>query len=376
MKRRITWIFLAGLFFGGLQPIPLQAQIGLDVGGYMQSWYIARQSNEMLTTSQGGVSIAGTETIETQGFRLRRARLMTRGSINETFSATTWVEFSGSSPSLLCFYADARLKPWFTLRIGQIMMPGQSYDTARNASSWLLFYERPAITTALSNAMGYSAFRDVGIMAYGQKGRLWYGVHAGNGAGRFNQAGSTITQRKAGGGLYGARIDWEMADGLILGGHVSTNQQRSVVQSGIGPFDINRTSYSLRAATNNLGIGGLFSQVEYMALTSKDANRGLLVNEDGEYRLHGFYAELGYRITQDWRILGRYDEMTEKPGQAVLPSTGRSFTNNYTLGFSRFIFDDNKEIARIHLNYAFGKTGPMDLENSILLLVFQLRFIP
>tara|TARA_R100001143_G_C3361345_1_gene136832 strand:+ start:3110 stop:4246 length:1137 start_codon:yes stop_codon:yes gene_type:complete len=353
------------------------AQIKLDVGGYMQNWVIANQSTDVLTPSQGNLAILGSKTNKTQGFRIRRARITAKGSIGDKFSTTTWIEFAGSTPSLLDFHVDAHIRPWFNIRLGQFMMPGQSFDTSRLVSSKLIFYERAPITTTFSDRMGYSAFRDVGIMAYGQHGRLWYGVHASNGSGRFNYASSTITERKAGGGLYGARVDWELFDGFTLGSHIATNQQRDVVQSGSEPFDIDRTSWSLRAATNNLGINGLFSQLEYMSLTGKENSRGVNLNVDGDYKLHGFYAELGYRITREWHLLGRYDEMIQKPGQGGLEQTWNRYgQNNYTFGISRYIYDGNAELVRAHLNYSFGESGPMDLNNSILVAVFQLRFIP
>lgn len=353
------------------------AQIKMDVGGYMQNWYIANQSTEILTTTQGDLQVLGSETIQSQGFRIRRARMTARGRIGDHFSATTWIELAGSTPSLLDFHVDAHIRPWFNIRVGQFMMPGQSFDTSRLVSSRLIFYERAPITTTLSNAMGYSAFRDVGIMAYGQSGGLWYGIHAGNGAGRFNYAGSSITERKPGGGLYGVRIDWELVDGFTIGSHLATNQQRDVVQSGAGPFDINRTSWSLRAVTNNLGLDGIFSQIEYMSLTGKDDSRGVNLSDDQNYKLHGFYAELGYRLTREWHLLGRFDEMVQKPGQSGLSQSFERFgQNNYTIGVSRYIYDGNTELVRIHLNYSFGETGPMDLDNSILVAVFQLRFIP
>ncbi|MCC5941598.1 MAG: hypothetical protein JJU37_08665 [Balneolaceae bacterium] len=377
MKRKLSaplTTLLATLF---LFVPAVQAQLSVDVGGYLQSWYIANQSTEVVTTSQGMLPVLGTETIETQGFRLRRARILTRANINDTFSVTSWIELAGTSPSLLCFYADARIRPWFVVRVGQIMMPGQSWDTANNASSWLLFYDRAPITTTLSNVMGYSAFRDVGVMVHGRQGRFYYALQAGNGAGRFNQAGSNITQRKAGGGLYGARFDFEIVDGLTLGSHFATNQQRDVVLSGTGPFDIDRTSYSFRVATDNFAVDRLFSHFEYMSLTGKDDSRGLQLNQNEEYNLHGFYAQIGYRITREWHVIGRYDEMTEKPGQAgINVDYDRIFSNNYVFGISRYIFDGNREIMRAHLNYGFGQSGPMDLDNSILVLVFQLRFIP
>jgi hypothetical protein len=346
----------------------LRAQINLDVGGYMQTWYIADEQHEQLDTNG---DIYDTTV---QGFRIRRARTVARGQINDHFSAATWIEFAGSSPSLLCFYGDAHIAPWLNIRLGQFIMPGQSFETGRLASSQLIFYDRAAITSALSRQMGFDFFRDIGVMAYGRYGSLWYGIHASNGTGRFQQAGSNITERKSGGGIYGGRVDIQVFDGFTLGGHLSTNQQRDVVQNGTGPFDINRTSYSVRAVTNNLGINGLFSQFEYMHLTSKDSNGNTTLDSNGEYNLNGFYAELGYRITPVWHITGRYDEMTQTPGQAF--DTGRFHSNRYVLGLSRYIRHDGNEIVRAHLNYSFGQSGPMELSDSIILLVFQLRFLP
>lgn len=355
------------------------AQIKLDLGGYMQNWYIANQSIDKLESSlAGGEPTTSIHSTDINGFRIRRARLSARGQINDTFSVTTWIEFAGNTPSLLDFHLDVRFRPWFNLRVGQFIMPGQSHDTSRLSSSRLIFYERVPITTRLSTVMGYTAFRDIGVMAYGQHGRLWYGIHAGNGGGRFVHAGSTITERKAGGGLYGARIDYSLMDGLTLGGHISTNKQQDVVRSGSAPYDINRNSWSLRLATNDFGIDGLFTQFEYMSLKADDENMGFVAINDGKYELHGFYGEIGYKLTHEWHVLARYDEMIEKPKQLsqhiIAP---RAQINNYTVGLSRFIFNEGgAEIARLHLNYSFGESGPIDSNNSILVAVLQLRFIP
>lgn len=356
-------------------PFTTNAQISLDLGGYMQTWYIANQSTEVVTPSQGMLPVLGTKTIETQGFRLRRARLTARGSLNETFSATTWIEFAGSSTQLLDFYINADIKPWLNLRIGQMIMAGQTYNTARLVSSRLMFYERPAITGRVSGAMGYSAFRDIGLMVHGQYGRLWYGINAGNGTGRFQQSGTNITERDAGGGLYGARADFELLDGITIGGHFSTNQQRNVVQNNTGPFDIDRISYSGRFATNEVGFKNLFTHFEYTFLEGKDEQ--ITGGQADTYKLHGLYAQAGYRLSKEWQVLGRYDEIVEKDGitQSIFDGP-RTATNHYTFGLSRLIFHEDKEIARTHLNYSFGESGPADLGHSALVLVFQVRFIP
>ena len=343
------------------------AQTTLDLGGYMQTWYIANQQTEFSTG----------ETINTNGFRLRRARITARGELNERFSATIWTDLAGSNNILLDFYADAKFHPAFNIRFGQFIMPGQSFDTARLVSSRLIFWERPGVSTALASGMGFDAFRDIGVMVYGRHKNLWYGVHAGNGTGRFTQAGTHITQRKAGGGLYGARVDYELSHGLTIGGHISTNQQRDVVERDVGPFDIDRTSRSLRIAKNNLGIDRLYTQFEYMWLQANDDSYGVRTGLDGTYDLDGFYVEIGYGITKKWHILGRYDRMNQEPGQAGGFTAADSFKRDqFTLVITRFLFHNDREIFRAHLNYALGSSSPDDLNSHILVLVMQLRFIP
>lgn len=356
-------------------PHQVAAQTKLDVGGYLQTWYIINQKQDILHTSMGNLPVLNVQSEQTSGFRIRRARLMAKGSLNETFSVTTWMEFTTRTPSMLDFYADAKLSEAFSLRAGQIMMPGQSYDTSRRVSSKLPFYERPSITTKTSSLMGYDTFRDIGLMAYGQVGKLWYGVQFSNGLGRFQQAGTSFSQRDFGSGLYGGRVDFKIINGLEIGAHLATNQQRNLVQNDSEPIDINRTSWSIRGSMDGHLIPKFYAQAEYIHFRSKDDHWGVTTDPDNKYRLAGFYAEAGYRITQDWHILGRYDEINEEPDQSLV-TTAESFSNQYTVGITRFIRENQKEIVRIHLNYSFGEYGPMDLEESILLLSFQLRFIP
>ncbi len=355
-------VVMAGIFSGSVH-----AQISLDVGGYIQTWYIADQKTEL------GENLEA----RTNGFRLRRSRLTARGTINETFSATTWLDFAGGSNVLLDFHMDARIRPWLNFRAGQFIMPGQSFDTARLVSSRLFFYERPGVTTALASGMGYDAFRDIGVMVHGSWNGLWYGIHAGNGAGRFTQAGTQISERDAFGGLYGVRLDYTITDGITLGGHISTNQQRNVVQSGSDPFDIDRTSWSLRFHSENILADRLYTQFEYMRMDVHDGSRGVALNQDDEYDLHGFYAEAGYGITREWHVLARFDQFVQKPGQGgVFRGADRFDRDSITLGVTRYVFHENREIARFYLNYNLGESNPGGLSSHAVVLVMQLRFIP
>lgn len=364
MKHTIKSCLLTIAF---LVPSIATAQISLDVGGYMQTWYITNQQTELTSG----------ETMGTHGFRLRRARITARGDISDRISTKIWTELAGSDNILLDFYADAKFHPAFNIRLGQFIMPGQSYDTARLVSSKLVFWERPGVSPALASGMGYDAFRDIGVMVYGRHKKLWYGIHAGNGAGRFTQAGKHITERKAGGGLYGARVDLEILPGLSLGGHISTNQQRDVTERGTGPFDINRSSASVRIATSDIGIDRLYTQFEYMGMRVNDESRGVQTAPNGDYDLDGFYAEIGYGITKEWHILGRYDRMKQNPDQSTEFSEYESLQQDqFTLGLTRYMFHNDREIARAHLNYAVGNSSPGSLDSHIIVLVMQFRFIP
>lgn len=366
MKQIIKSFLITGIFLISTTATA-NAQISLDVGGYLQTWYISDQQTELTPG----------EEVNTHGFRLRRARITARGDISDRISTKIWTELSGSDNILLDFYADVRLHPALNIRLGQFIMPGQSYDSGRLVSSKLRFWERPGISTALAKGMGYDAFRDIGVMAYGRYKNLWYGVHAGNGAGRFTQAGSNITERKPGSGLYGGRIDVEILPGLTLGGHLSTNQQRDVVEQGAGPFDIDRTSASIRISSSGVGADRLHTQFEYMGLRVNDDSRGVQTDPDGNYDMDGYYAELDYGITKEWHILGRYDRMEQSPGQADnFSPDGILERNQVTFGISRYLFHDEREIARAHLNYARSHTDPGSLDSHIVVLVMQLRFIP
>lgn len=105
MEKAIKGFLFAIIF---LAATTATAQTNLDVGGYLQTWYIADQQTELLSG----------ETINTQGFRLRRARITARGELNDRFSATIWTDFAGGDNVLLDFHADVRFHPAFNIRFG------------------------------------------------------------------------------------------------------------------------------------------------------------------------------------------------------------------------------------------------------------------
>ncbi len=327
------------------------AQVDLRMGGYMQAWYIPM---EYVETS--------VDTTDNYGFRVRRARMTGTAQINDRYSATIWYEFAGPTNNLLDFYFDARFSSSFNIRVGQFIPAGQTHDTARLVSSRLLLVERPVMTRALATNMGYNAFRDIGIMAYGTHGIFWYGVHAGNGTGRFNQTGTNISSRTPGSGLYGARVDATPIDGLTIGAHASINHQRDFSLNGSAPYDINSRSVSGRILVDGLILPALYKQAEF-AMGVRDDTQN--------FDYQGWYAELGYRVTDNLDVLVRYDVYEEE-------QSGTTIRENQAinLGLLQYIKHDNREIARFGLNYRRGTNGPGDFDNYAITAWFQVRFIP
>mgnify|MGYP000394769393 CR=1 FL=1 len=327
------------------------AQVKADIGGYGQVWGIVTDKVE--SDSDGVIR-------EVNGYRLRRGRLYARTRINEMFSATVWLELSTPDRALLDYYFDVHLKPWLNIRAGQFIMSGQTHDTARLFSSLLLFHERAPITTQLSSIMGFNAFRDIGVMAYGSHGRLWYGIHAGNGTGRFTNAGTNITQRKTGDGLYGIRLDYEIVDGITLGGHASMNRQNDLIIGSNAPVDVDRTSYSLRLATDGFGIDRLFTQIEYAAGKQNDTQ---------VFDFDGYYAQVGYKMTPDFYFMIRKEQFRR------VPEAGPRYKDDsITLGGLYFFKQNDREVARLGLNYQFGKIKPLNADTSLILAWLQVRF--
>ncbi|NBC64746.1 MAG: hypothetical protein GVY07_03645 [Bacteroidetes bacterium] len=361
-------------FFIQFYPHQTYSQAGVEFGGYLQAWYIANHDEDVLYTSTGNLPVLNVQTEHSSSFKIRRARLTAKGTISESFSIRSWVELTAENRSLLDLYLDAKLSEKLTLRFGQMVMPGQSYDTSRHFSSKLLLVERPSVTTKISSMMGYNAFRDVGIVAYGTLGKLWYGFQISNGLGRIHQSGFTFFDRNFGSGLIGGRVDYEIIEGVELGAHLSTNQQRNLIQHGSEPIDINRTSWSLRASFENLLVPGFFANAEYISFHANDDNWDISSTHGEPFSLSGFYTLTGYNISRNWNISARFDQLTENSGK--LTATPDFSSVQYTFGVTRLIHHNSSEIARLHLDYSFSESGPMDLNESMIVLALQLKFIP
>jgi hypothetical protein len=346
-------LILTGMFLSlSLFPVEADAQAKLNVGGYMQTWLVLNEHQER----------AGDD-YDTWGFRIRRARLTAQADITDVYSVTTWLEFAGPQANLLDFFVAGKFSTLFNLRVGQFRPPAQTYDTGILSSARLIFYERPLITTRLAGIMGYDAYRDIGAMVYGSTDKLWYGVYLGNGLGRFTHAGSNILSRDFSGGVYGGRFDFTPADGLTIGVHLAFNSQQNVVVGGGAPYDIDRLSYSVRLAADNLGFTEkIFTQFEYAGGNVDDTN---------EYDFNGWYLEAGYKLYPRFHLLARYDTYRETYSVGT-----DSDADNVTVGIIHYHMHEGKELIRSGINYSFGQSNPGSLNRHAFILWFQIRFIP
>ncbi len=332
--------------------LPKSSFAGPDVrlGGYMQGWMHYSYEEDQKPRE------------DVWGYRLRRARLAALTRITDDLSASTWLEFAGSQNTLLDFHFDYRFAGDSHIRVGQFRPHGQPYDTGVLGSAGLIFAERPPITTFLASNMGFDAFRDIGLMVYGNYDQIYYAIHATNGHGRFTQAGTNISQRSFGSGSYGGRLDIDITENLLIGGHASLNQQRDVVLNQSEPYDIDRYSASLRIVTDELLLSRFTTQSEFI-IGSRD--------DDAEFSYDGLYTEIGYNLQEDLQLLTRLDYLAERP-------TGNGdddLTRAVTLGAMKLFHHNDSEVARILANYNIAQL-PDDQLRHMATLVLQVRFIP
>jgi hypothetical protein len=344
------------------------SQTEIRTGGFVKTWFLSHHSQEPMLGSDRNSSVTGV--------RVRKARLTLQADINQTFSTVTWFDFTAPDNNLLDFYVNADFSDSFRLRAGQFIMPGQAYDSGRRLATQMSLYEWPVVTTTLSSAMGFNAFRDIGVMAHGDIGRLYYGVHASNGFGRYTHAATQIQSRSAGSGLYGGRADYRLFDEVTIGAHYSINRQNDVVISGSDPFDLDRTSYSFRLATDDFLIPGIYTETEWMKLNVRDDNYNVALDNNGLHQMHGFYSKIGYRLTASWNLHGRFDQMVQKPGQTgAEPAIQRDRINRYTAGATYFLRYEGDPYGRVLMNYSTSDRLPGEDRTHLFVVVLQLLFI-
>jgi hypothetical protein len=359
----------------------------VKIRGYLQDWVYLEQQVPALKNP-------GVEQSQ-WGFRLRRARLIAESNMSDNFEAYTCFEFADAQKNLLDFRIRAKIIPEFNIAIGQFTTPGTMWETSSQPSDKIPMFELSDVAIKLSSNMGLDNYRDVGMEFYGAYSVLKYRAFIGNGNGRLFYANNNIFNRKMGQGFYGIRFDLEPVKGLSIGAHYSSNVQDSVISSNsTTPANMDRSSYSVNLNTDGFGISGLFTQFGYGNGNFKIFSSSLAASTfKNEY--NGFCAMVGYKITSNIYVTGRFDAYKEKVEDAEVKN------DNITVGINYAFFKEKNEIAKIGLSYqlrnestnsystssyakytgyftnwnsAFNTTKGEKYDNNILLLWMQFRF--
>jgi hypothetical protein len=325
----------------------------IKIGGYVQNWLILREGTE---------GIANAPAPYTSGFRIRRARLGFNGDLSELFNYKILLDFAGSQNILMDFATTAKFDPVFNLTVGQFITPTQLYETSTISSSNTECLDISEVGSMVYNTMNLDSYRDVGLMASGNVNIIKYGAYFGNGQGRFNYASNKngIVSRKFGEGLVGGRIDIEPFESLIIGGHYARNKQESV--TGTSAKKVDRQTYSAVVSVNN--ISGLTVRAEYAGGKNKE-------NAAIDSSFTGYYILFGYKLIPQVQVVFRFEQMKEitRNPLALERST-------FVIGGTYFFMKDEKEIARVQLNYfARMESSPTpSKDNDLLLAGLQIRF--
>lgn len=319
------------------------------IGGYVQLYGLYQYEDDVAPHD------------ENWGYRLRRARLTVQSGITDRLSATSWLEFAGRQNILLDFHFDYRLHSALRVRGGQFRPHGQTFNTGILGSASLIFVERAPITTFNASTIGFDAFRDIGVMAYGNYERLYYALHVTNGNGRFTQAGAQISSRTFGSGSYGGRVDFRPLNSLLIGGHLSINRQRDLILDNQPPSDINRYSGSIRLLTDGLLTDRSFSHTEF-ALGSRDDSQ--------DFTYDGMYSQLGYRLHENFSVMGRFDYLAQR-----YDDQSDDIQYGVSLAGLKYIFHNGTEAVRAGVNYNLTDL-PQNGNRHTVTAVFQVRFFP
>jgi hypothetical protein len=324
----------------------------IKIGGYVQNWLILREGTE---------GIANAPAPYTSGFRIRRARLGFNGDLSELFSYKILLDFAGSQNILLDFATTVKFDPVFNLTVGQFIAPTQLYETSIISSSNTECLDISEVGSMVTTTMNLDSYRDVGLMASGTVDIVKYGAYFGNGQGRFNYASRTgIVSKKFGDGLMGGRIDIEPVQSVIIGGQYARNKQESI--TGTSTKKIDRQSYSAVVSVNS--ISGLTLRAEYAGGKNNE-------NAAIDSSFTGYYILFGYKVLPQVQVVFRFEQMKEitRNPLALERST-------FVIGGTYFFMKDEKEIAKLQLNYfARMESSPTpSKDNDLLLAGLQLRF--
>ena len=271
MIRRRLFIFLAFtalLNSSALAPFPARAQTPspfvtklvetLEFTGFIQPrWEYTNQTNALPSNS----------------FRLRRAEIGIKPSLNARIKSTVVADFVPTALSIKDVYFDFLLNPkgFFTLRMGQWKKPFSREEL--RSSSAILMVDRGRMDSALGPSGLAFLERDMGVAVLGDfyenhvPFEYQFGIFNGNG----NNVNADTDNWKS----YVGRIEFVPVAGLSIGANFNVND-----------LGVNKAS----GAADTLGYPGNQAHFKAKAL-----------GVDAKIQKLGFILEAEYRSADNWK---------------------------------------------------------------------------
>jgi len=324
--RKFTALFAALLFGATLLAFPQEAQAKGDklhkMYGYMQAWYANGDDGDDTTNS-----------VASQTFLLRRARLGMKGKLSDVVSYKILFEGAGTT-HLLDVVAFLKLAPMAKLEIGQFKY---NFDmVGRSSSSSLPFITRPLATANVTGKIGGS-YRTIGMQLVGKSKTWGYALGVNNGQGINAKHGQDSGKNTAG----------EADDGMGMNGQVWFKPMKGLkVMAG---FASNTDEKQTGGESDSFMTAGLQYHSGPVVVRAEYYSRSLDQATGDSKDTVGFYVTAAYSMSDAWQLLLRYQtvELDKNSDDTTMGSID--------LGVNYYLTQDKKgrlfRGAKISANY-------------------------
>jgi hypothetical protein len=370
----------------------------VEVYGYAQIWVTVLEQMEVaegLVQQPSGDEAAGA----VSGLSLAKARVGVRLA-HPSWHLSLHVQ-TRLDHDFALLDADAAWapRPWFSLHLGQLKVPG-TYEALADDRK-LDFILRTDITTALADYSlskaehpvsllygSVSNLRDLGVAAKGELGgrRLAgrYFLMVGNGLGANTYFGG-LTRKEyfiTNGAqfFYAARLEVSALESITLGAFGSYNRHDDIVfNSGRAVYDLNRRTAGgdLRVALPGTGLrlGALGGLGQIREDFSGDGKRDLRFSgwsASAAWDVFPLLRTAGWSLAEDHalELAARFERMDHEVDESGLTVRRERTTFGASYVASSYL--------KVQLNYILRRTDDpavtADLDNDALLASFQLGF--
>jgi len=306
--RNFTALFAALLFGATLLAFPQEAQAKKNklhkMYGYMQTWYASGDDG-------------GSDSVASQTFLVRRARLGMKGKLSDLVSYKILFEGAGDttkSGAMLDAVAFLKFSKMAKLEIGQFKY---NFDiVGRSSSSSLPFITRPLVTAKVAGKIGTS-YRTVGMQLVGKSKTWGYAVGVNNGQGIADQKN-------------GQKAD----DGVGLNGQVWAKVMKGLKLTA--GFASNTDDTTTGGESDSLMTAGLQYHSGPLAVRFEYYSRSLGQAVGDSKDTVGFYLMGAYSMSDTLQLLARYQTVE-------LNTNGTDTTmGSIDLGVNYYLTQDKK----------------------------------